>query len=154
MSRLLALAYFLMMVLVLVLDVVLGFELRTSPTWQLVVYHLMLAVFALGPFVLSVSPGCTLMGSKLRWGLVAAALFPVAAAVGSKGWTHDGLRSEGLIGLAAVFIGSWAILTVFACGVRGMMLLWAPLFRRCLTWAVRSPCRSGCPVRSGCSYPS
>ena len=134
MSRLLALAYFLMMVLVLVLvlDVVLGFELRTSSTWQLVVYHLMLAVFASGPFVLSVSLGSTLMGSKLRWGLVASALLLAVAAALSMGWAYDGFRSEGLIGLVALFIGSWSILTFFACGVCGMLLLWAPLFRRCL----------------------
>ena len=132
MSRLLVLAYSLIMFLALILDVVLGFDLRTSPAWQLAVYHLMLALFASGPFVLSVNPDSTLMGSKLRWGLVAAALLQVAAAAWSKGWTYDGLRSEGLIGLVAVFIGSWAILTVFACGVHGMMLFWAPLFRRCL----------------------
>ena len=137
MSRLLALAYFLMMALVLVLalvlDVVLGFDLRTSPTWQLAVYHLMLAPFVSGPFLLSVVPGSTLMGSKFRWGLVASALLlPVAAAL-SMGWAYDGFRSEGLIGLTALFVGSWGILTVFACGVSGMLLLWAPLFRRC--WA-------------------
>ena len=132
MFRLLVLAYFLVMFLALVLDVVLEFDLRTSPAWQLAVYHLMSALFALGPFVFSVSPGPALMGWKFRWGLVAAALLPVAAAAWSKGWTHDGLRSERLIGLAAVFIGSWVILTVFACDVRGMMPLWAPLFRRCL----------------------
>ena len=132
MYRLLVLAYFLIMFLVLVLGVVLKFDLRTSPAWQLAVYHLMWAVFASGPFVFSVSPGPPLMGWKLRWGLVAAALLAAAAAAWSKGWSYDGIRDEGLIGLAAVFIGSWAILTVFACGVCGMMLLWAPLFRRCL----------------------
>ena len=135
MSRLLALAYFLMMVMVLVLalvlDAVLAFDLRTSPTWQLAVYHLMLVPFVSGPFVLSVVPGSTLMGLKFRWGLVASALLlPVAAAL-SMGWAYDGFRSEGLIGLTALFVGSWGILTVFACGVSGMLLLWAPLFRRC-----------------------
>ena len=132
MFRLLLVLYSLVMFLALVLDGVLEFEPGTSPAWQLGVYHLMLALFASGPFVLSVGSGSTLMGWKLRWGLVAVALFPVAAVVWSKGWIYDGLRSEGLIGLAAVFIGSWAILTVFACGVCGMMLLWMPLFRHCL----------------------
>ena len=132
MFRLLLVAYSLVMFLALVLGVVLEFDLRTSPVWQFAVYHLMLAVFASGPFALSVNPDSTLMGWKLRWGLVAAALLAVAVVVWSKGWTHYGLRSEGLIGLAGVFIGSWAILTVFAYGVRGMMLLWVPLFWRCL----------------------
>ena len=136
MSRLLVLAYFLMMALVLVLalflDVALSFELRTSPAWQLVVYHLMLGIFASGPFVISVGLDSTLMGSKLRWGLVASALLLAVAAVLSMGWAYDGFRGEGLTGLAVLFIGFWSILTVFACGVSGMMLLLAPLLRRCL----------------------
>ena len=132
MFRFLIVVCSLVMFLALVLDVVLEFDLRTSPAWQLAVYHLMLVLFASGPFVLSAGPGSTLMGWKLRWGLVAVALLPVAAVMWSKGWIYDGLRSEGLIGLTAVFIGSWGILTVFACGVCGMMLLWTPLFRYCL----------------------
>ena len=132
MFRLLLAAYSLVMFVALVLDVVLEFDLRTSPAWQLAVYHLMLVLFVSGLFVLSVSPGSTLMGWELRWGVVAGALLPVAGVLWSKGGIYDGLRSEELIALTVVFIVSWAILTVFACGVRGMILLWAPLFRHCL----------------------
>ncbi len=123
-------AYSLVMFLALILAVVLGFDLRTSRPWQLALYHLMLVLFALGSFLLSVRSGSMLMGRKLRWGLVVVALLAVAAVAWSNGWT--GLRGEGLIGLVVVFIGFWAIPVVFACGLCGMLLLWAPLARRCL----------------------
>ena len=89
-----------------------GFDLHTSPAWQVGVHHLMLALFLSLTFVLaSRRPFC--FGEGFRRGMLAlAVLMPVA--VFAVDWTvggpYTGLRDERIFDLAVVSAASFVLL--------------------------------------------
>ena len=110
----------------------LGFNLETSPGWQLALYYLMLFVFVLGPVITAVPSALPLFpgaAGRVDWLMVALFAF-VMAGVLLFGWlrggSYESLRDHRLLPLSVLFVFG-AIAVVF---VVGMLRIGRQLFLR------------------------
>ena len=93
----------------------LGFDLATSPAWQVGIYHGMLALLLLVTFVVASFPPLFL-GQRLRWFLVGLALL-VPVVVFSAGWIltgpYSGFRDDRIFNLVVVSVSGFMLIWMF-----------------------------------------
>ena len=107
------------------------FDPASSPTWQLVLHHLMLVLFLSTTFVLAAQPRFCL-GEGFRWAmLVLAVLLP--AVVFSVSWVmngvYAGVRDERFFGLVMVSAASFMLLWGAAAFLRVAFVFGRELFQ-------------------------
>ena len=91
------------------------FDLATSPAWQVVIYHGMLALLLSATFIVASFPPLCL-GQRLRWFLVGLALL-VPVVVFFAGWIltgfYSGFRDDRIFDLVVVSVSGFMLIWTF-----------------------------------------